>query len=130
MQLLVNKRERTISGVNISRFNEYEFVKGGFLRSRHKGKGAPALAPDGTVMTVTAGANHNSTIVLHGGNHNLPAGSWSVENYQAKSDHPGYKEWLSKIKWTNADALRSGIPLTSITRYIDKSAQACSAEYK
>ncbi|OBT69511.1 hypothetical protein VE03_01146 [Pseudogymnoascus sp. 23342-1-I1] len=114
MKLLVNKRERTITGINISRFNETEFVKNGFLRSRHKGRGAPALAPDGTVMTVVAGAHHGSTIVLNGGNGSLPAGNWSIENYQAKSDHPGYKEWLSKIKRTNVDALRAGIPLMSI----------------
>lgn len=114
MKLLVNRRERTISGVNISRFNETEFIKGGFLRSRHKGKGAPALAPDGTVMTVTTGAHHNGTVVLHGGNPNLPVGSWSVENYQARSDQPGYYAWLSKIKWTGDDALRGGIPLTAI----------------
>lgn len=114
MKLLINKRERTITGINIFRFNEVEFVKNGFLRSRHKGRGAPALAPDGTVMTVMAGAHHSSTIVLNGGNSSLPAGSWSIENYQAKSDHPGYAQWLSKMKWTNIEALRAGIPPSSI----------------
>lgn len=114
MKFLVNKREKTIRGPNISRFNETEFVKGGFLRSRHKGKGAPALAPDGTVMTVIAGAHHSSHTVLNGGDRSLPVGDWSLENYQAKSDHPGYKEWLVKIKWTSADAMRAGIPLASI----------------
>ncbi|KFY47635.1 hypothetical protein V496_10521 [Pseudogymnoascus sp. VKM F-4515 (FW-2607)] len=97
MKLLINKRERTITAINIFRFNEIEFVKNGFLRSRHRGRGAPALAPDGTVMAVMAGAHHGSTIVLNGGNSSLPAGSWSIENYQAKSDHPGYEQWLSKI---------------------------------
>lgn len=114
MKFLINKREKTIRSANISKFNETEFVKGGFLRSRHKGRGAPALAPDGTVMTVVAGAHHSSTIVLNGGDRSLPVGTWSLENYQAKIDHPGYKEWLAKIKWTSADALRAGIPLTSI----------------
>lgn len=114
LKFLINKREKTIRSANISRFNETEFVKGGFLRSKHKGRGAPALAPDGTVMTVVAGAHHSSTIILNGGDRSLPVGTWSLKNYQAKSDHPGYKEWLSKIKWTSADALRAGIPLTSI----------------
>ncbi|KFY33798.1 hypothetical protein V494_07313 [Pseudogymnoascus sp. VKM F-4513 (FW-928)] len=114
MKFLINRREKTIKGKEIFEFNETEFVKGGFLRSRHKGRGAPALAPDGTVMTALAGAHHNSTIVLDGGDRSLLSGSWSIENYQAKSDHPGYKEWLAKIKWTTGDALRAGIPLTSI----------------
>ncbi|KFY07222.1 hypothetical protein V492_07342 [Pseudogymnoascus sp. VKM F-4246] len=114
MKFLINRREKTIKGKEIFGFNETEFVKGGFLRSRHKGRGAPALAPDGTVMTALAGAHHNSTIVLDGGDRSLLSGSWSIENYQAKSDHPGYNEWLAKIKWTTGDALRAGIPLTSI----------------
>ncbi|KFY23169.1 hypothetical protein V493_06036 [Pseudogymnoascus sp. VKM F-4281 (FW-2241)] len=124
MKFLVNKRERTISGVHISNFNETEFVKGGYLRTRHNGRGAPALAPDGTVMTSVAGSHHNSHIVLNGGNHSLLAGDWSIENYQAKSDHPGYEEWLSKIKWTNSDALRSGIPLTSINATMTTAAKS------
>ncbi|KFY38338.1 hypothetical protein V495_06630 [Pseudogymnoascus sp. VKM F-4514 (FW-929)] len=89
-------------------------AKGQSPASRHKGKGAPALAPDGTVMTVLAGTQHNTTVELHGGNRDLPVGNWSVENYQAMSGHPGYKAWLAKIKWTAADALRAGIPLTAI----------------
>jgi hypothetical protein len=114
MKLLVNKREKTIKGTVISRFNEAEFAKGAILRSKHKGRGAPALAPDGTVMTVVAGTQHNTVIQLNGGNRNLPVGNWSVENYQAMSDHPGYNAWLTGIKRTTGDALRAGIPLTSI----------------
>ncbi|KFZ03401.1 hypothetical protein V501_09375 [Pseudogymnoascus sp. VKM F-4519 (FW-2642)] len=106
MKILVNKSEKIIAGANIWRFNENVFLKGGYLKSRHKGRGAPALAPDGTVMTVLAGAHRTTKIVLHGGDLNLPVGDWSIENYQARSDHPNYNEWLSKIKWTTADALR------------------------
>ncbi|OBU01370.1 hypothetical protein VE01_00234 [Pseudogymnoascus verrucosus] len=114
MKILVNKSERTITGANIWRFNENVFLKGGYLKSRHKGRGAPALAPDGTVMTVLAGAHRTTKILLHGGDLSLPVGEWTIENYQARSDHPNYNEWLSKIKWTTADALRAGIPLASI----------------
>lgn len=114
MKLLINKREKTIKGTHISKFNEAEFAKHGILKSRHKGRGAPALAPDGTVMTVLAGTQHNTIIQLNGGNRNLPVGNWSVENYQAMKDHPGYNAWLARIKRTTIEAVRAGIPLMSI----------------
>ncbi|OBT89278.1 hypothetical protein VE02_02558 [Pseudogymnoascus sp. 03VT05] len=123
MKFLVNKKERTITGVNISRFNEAEFAKGGILRSKHKGRGVPAPAPDGTVMTVLAGYNHATLIVLNGGDNSLIVGSWTIENFQEKSDQPGYNEWLSKAKWTAADALRAGIPLTSINATVTSPAE-------
>ncbi|OBT45974.1 hypothetical protein VE00_03749 [Pseudogymnoascus sp. WSF 3629] len=114
MKIQINKSEMTITGVNIWRFNDNVFLKGGHLKSKHKGRGAPALAPDGTVMTMLGGTHRTAKIVLNGGDNSLPVGDCSVENYRAMSDHPKYNEWLAKVKWTAADALRAGIPLTSI----------------
>jgi hypothetical protein len=114
MKIQINKSEMTITGVNIWRFNDNVFLKGGHLKSKHKGRGAPALAPDGTVMTMLGGTHRTAKIVLNGGDNSLPVGDCFVENYRAMSDHPKYNEWLAKVKWTAADALRAGIPLTSI----------------
>ncbi|OAF62687.1 hypothetical protein VC83_01149 [Pseudogymnoascus destructans] len=116
MKLLVHKHEGRLRGIHLTIFNETEFLKSDHLRCNHKGKGAPALALDGTAMTTMAGQKYKHLIVLNGGDSTLPIGKWTTKNYRSKSDHPGYEEWLSRIKWTAAEAREDGVPSASINK--------------
>lgn len=113
-KLLVIRREGYTNGKRLSSFNGTKFTKCGTLRSNHKGKGAPALAPDGTVMTVKTGKKQQRTIVLNGGNEKLLVGDWSLENYISRDNYPGFKEWHENQTWTGDDAELAGVPVINI----------------
>ncbi|KFZ01865.1 hypothetical protein V500_00584 [Pseudogymnoascus sp. VKM F-4518 (FW-2643)] len=123
-KLLVIRREGYANGKRLSKFNGTEFTKCGTLRSNHKGRGAPALAPDGTVMTVKTGKKQQHTIVLNGGNEKLLVGDWSLENYISRDSYPGYEAWHNKHTWSGDEAELGGVPATSInsvSKVFDKS---------
>lgn len=113
MKLAINKREKFLHNAAIEVF---ESVSVNSLRAREKRKrrGAPALAPDGTVMSIMIDHKGNDRVVLNGGRTSLRDGGWTVENYHTKSDHPSYRDWLSRIVWTADEAVNKGIPREAI----------------
>lgn len=79
---------------------ETVYVQGAKPRSARVHEGRPALAPDGSIMSMNG--------IGYPGGSGLPAGKWTTENVK---DCPGYEEWLAQLVQTEGEMVARGFPV-------------------
>jgi len=99
--LQLNIKNGHISKAAVDLF-ENVYVRGAKPRTTRVHEGRPALAPDGSVMSMNGDA--------YPGASQQPAGKWNIENVH---DCPGYKDWLAKLTQTESEMEASGFPISS-----------------
>ena len=120
MALEINRLEKRLSKAEIDVF-ESVYVRGANVRSSRKHEGRPALAPDGTVMSM------REVAYIGNGEHQAELGHWTPLTVK---ECEGYKEWLARIVQTQEDLRKRGIDLAQTNAPLpDKEALAEANAY-